>query len=240
MTAELLVYALVAAGLVFWLRSILGTGADDDNGRSAPRLELDADGKVIDLDAPTGENDKGALINELAEAGKGNMSIGNEASQNALHDILKIDQDFDVYVFLQAAQDAFVYIVESFADGDRETLEDLLGHDVFVAFSKAIDAREKAGETMMNEIQSIQKSEIIEVRLESRRDAFVTVRFWAQETSVTRDSNGEIISGHPDKMIDMRDVWTFKRDLKSKDPRWLVVETREDGVGDSEHIPNTH
>ncbi len=237
MTAELLVYALVAAGLIFWLRSILGTGSDDGKTRPAPRLELDSEGKVIDLDAPNA-NDKGALVNELAEAGKGNMSIDNESAQDVLHEIVKIDQDFDVYVFLQAAQDAFVYIVESFADGDRETLEDLLGKDVFTAFSNAIDDREKTGETMMNEIQSIQKSEIIEARIENRRDAFVTVRFWAQETSVTRDADGEIISGHPDKTIDMRDVWTFTRDLKSKDPRWLVVETRGDFEGDNDIIPN--
>ena len=30
MTADLLVYALVAAGLVFWLRSILGTRHGDE------------------------------------------------------------------------------------------------------------------------------------------------------------------------------------------------------------------
>ncbi|MGH1404193.1 MAG: Tim44/TimA family putative adaptor protein [Alphaproteobacteria bacterium] len=236
MTAELIVYAVIAAGLVFWLRSILGTRSEDDPVRPAQRLELDSEGKVVNLDSP--ESDKGILINELAGNEKGNMSLADSA-QDGLHDIVKIDRDFDVYAFLNAAQDAFVYIVESFAEGDRETLEDLLSPEVFGAFNGAIDAREKAGETMLSEIQSIQKSEIIESRLDNKK-AYITVRFWAQETSVTKDETGGIIHGHPDKSTEMRDVWTFMRDLKTKDPRWLVVETREDGAGDNETIPNTH
>ncbi len=239
MTAELIVYAVIAAGLVFWLRSILGTRSEDDPVRPSARLELSADGKVVNLDAPDSGNDKALLIEELAENTKGNMSIASTQAQDGLMDIVKIDRDFDVYAFLNAAQDAFVYIVESFAEGDRETLEDLLGSEVFAAFNSAIDAREKAGETMISEIHSIQKSEIVEARLDGKK-AYVTARFWAHETSVTKNENGEIILGHPDQTTEMRDVWTFMRDLKSKDPRWLVVETREDGEGDNEIIPNTH
>jgi len=70
--------------------------------------------------------------------------------------------------------------------------------------------------------------------------ALITVRFWADERTVTKDENQNIISGHPDKTTVMRDVWTFSRDVKSRDPRWLVVETREDGIEDNETIPNTH
>ena len=58
--------------------------------------------------------------------------------------------------------------------------------------------------------------------------------------SVTRDSDGEIISGHPDRATDMHDIWTFSRDLKSRDPRWFVTETRGDFEGDNETIPNSN
>ncbi len=234
-----MIYALIAAGLIFWLRSILGTRDEDEAQRPPMRLELDDNGKVVNLDAPSVEADKAALVAELAENPKGNMAIANRTAENVLADISKADRDFDVYKFLQAAQDAFVFIVESFADGDRETLKDLLGDEVYNAFDGAITAREKAGETMMAEIQAIEKSEICEARLDGKV-AFVTVRFWAEEVSVTKDENGEIVSGHPDATIKMRDVWTFTRDLKSRDPRWFVVETREDGEGDNENIPNTH
>lgn len=239
MTAELLVYAVIAAGLVFWLRSILGTRTDEDKERPTLNLELDDQGKVIGIDGNALQLDKAALVEELAQNPKGNMTIANRSAENVLCEIAKLDRDFDIYKFLQAGQDAFVFIVESFADGDRDTLEDLLGEEVFAAFNKAITAREEAGETMSAEIQAIQKSEVFEARLEGKV-AFVTIRFWAEEVSFTKDKEGNIIAGHPEKIIKMRDVWTFKRDLKSRDPRWFVVETREDGEGDSENIPNTH
>lgn len=233
-----MVYALIAAGLIFWLRSILGTRDEDDPQGPSVNLELDASGKVIDLNAMSKET-KVNLIDELAENEKGSMGIADNTAREVLSDIAQADREFDIYAFLQASQDAFVYIVESFAEGDRETLEDLLGPEVFKAFNGAIDAREKAGETMVTEILAISKSEVIEARLEGKK-AYVTVRFWAEETSVTKDEEGVVIAGHPDKSSKMRDVWTFYRDLKGRDPRWLVVETREDGEGDNESIPNTH
>lgn len=235
-----MVYALVAAGLIFWLRSILGTRDSEDRESNVIPLELNSEGKIIGVgDAVDSIDDKVNLIEELAKTSKGNMSINGQAAELGLIDITKQDKEFDVHVFLQAAQDAFVYIVESFADGDRETLENLLGEDVYNAFDGAITAREAANETAVTEIHAIKKSEIIEASLNGK-NALVTVRFWADETSVIKDENSNIIHGHPEKTTLMRDVWTFTRDLKSRDPRWLVVETREDGDGDNEIIPNTH
>lgn len=240
-TAELIVYALVAAGLIFWLRSILGTRDGEDRTNNVVPLELNSEGKIVSVggDASDKGENKASLIEELAKTSKGNMSISGQAAEQGLIDISKQDRDFDVYVFLQAAQDAFVYIVESFADGDRDTLEDLLGADVYKAFDGAITAREEAKETAATEIHAIKKSEVVEASLDGKK-ALVTVRFWADETSVIKDENSNILHGHPEKTTLMRDVWTFARDLKSRDPRWMVVETRDDGDGDNEIIPNTH
>ncbi|MGH1375007.1 MAG: Tim44/TimA family putative adaptor protein [Alphaproteobacteria bacterium] len=241
MTAELMLYALIAAGLIFWLRNILGTRDESEGEGNVLHLELNADGKIVGVgdESADGVSDKSTLIEELAQNSKGSMSIADKTAENNLLEIVGKDKDFDIYIFLQAAQDAFVYIVESFAEGDRETLEDLLSPEVFNAFDGAITAREKAGETMITEIHSIKRSEVVEARLDGKT-ALVTVRFWADETSVTKDAEENILHGHPEKTTQMRDVWTFARDLKSRDPRWLVVETREDGEGDNEVIPNTH
>ncbi len=238
-----MIYALIAAGLIFWLRSILGTRNDSDKSNSnVINLELSPDGKIIGLG---GENiaetqdKKIEQIKELSKEAKDNMSIGGQNAETGLIEIAKADKEFDIHNFLQAAQDAFVYVVESFAEGDRETLKNLLGSDVYKAFDNAISAREQAKETMVTEIHSIKKSEVIEARLDGK-NAIITVRFWADETSVTKDENNNIISGHPEKTTLMRDVWTFSRDIKSRDPRWFVIETREDDEGDNETIPNTH
>ncbi|MBI1302138.1 MAG: Tim44/TimA family putative adaptor protein [Alphaproteobacteria bacterium] len=243
MSAELLVYALIAAGLIFWLKSILGTRHGDEPERPLPSsLERKPDENVIDLrprDGDAAPEQKIALIEDLAENGRDNMAIAGKDAEEGLIAIVKEDREFDVKKFLRAAQDAFVFIVESFADGDRETLRDLLGSEVYSAFDHAITVREKSGEKVQTEIHAIKKSEIVEARMD-RRQAYITVRFWAEQTSVTRDKDGEIIDGHPDKTTIMRDLWTFTRALKSRDPRWLVVETREDGAEDNTLIPDTH
>ncbi len=242
MTTELIVYALIAAGLIFWLRSILGTRHGDEADRPAPKMELDAEGKIVGTDV-SDSSDKAEqpflLIEELAAHEKGNMSIGNKAAELGLIEIAKADRSFNIYDFLGAAQDAFVYVVESFAEGDRETLRDLLGSTVYNAFDAAISAREDAQETMESEIHAIKKSEVIEARMDGKF-AFVTIRFWADETSVVKDEDSNILQGHPEKTTLMRDVWTFSRDLKSRDLRWLVVETRADGAEDNDMIPDTH
>lgn len=243
MPVDLLFYGLVAAGLIFWLRSVLGTRSGGERDRSnnpyLKTIEGNASPPQQDGSSDSKQFSAETLIEELARTPKGNMSIANRTAENMLVDVARVDRSFDVYKFLQAAQDAFVYIVESFADGDRETLKELLDPAVYNAFDGAIAAREKSGETMKTEIHAITKSEIVGGRLEGKK-AFVTIRFLAEETSITKDESQNIIHGHPGKITQMRDVWTFCRDLKSRDPRWLVVETREDGDGDNAMIPNTH
>jgi predicted lipid-binding transport protein (Tim44 family) len=57
------------------------------------------------------------------------------------------------------------------------------------------------------------------------RTAQVTVRFVSQLISVTRDRNGNVIDGSPEKVTDVTDVWTFARDVTSRDPNWKLVAT---------------
>ena len=57
------------------------------------------------------------------------------------------------------------------------------------------------------------------------KTAQVTVRFQSQLVSVTRDKEGKVIDGNPDKVTDVTDVWTFARDITSRDPNWKLVAT---------------
>jgi predicted lipid-binding transport protein (Tim44 family) len=51
------------------------------------------------------------------------------------------------------------------------------------------------------------------------------VRFVSQLISVTRDRSGTVIDGSPDKVTEVTDVWTFARDVSSRDPNWKLVAT---------------
>lgn len=240
MTGDLIIYAIIAAGLVFWLKSVLGTRHGDERERPNPFTIPDAEARTKSNMEGMGaavEASPQDLIAALAGKPKGAAAIGNKTAEIGLQDIAATDRDFNIDAFLDGAQEAFAMIVEAFAKADRETLKDLLDPGVYAAFEGAITEREKRGETMTAEIQSIRKAEITEARLQ-RNTAHITIRFEALELTCTKDSDGRVVSGHPDKASVMRDVWVFARDIKSRDPRWFVAETRGDFDGDNETLPN--
>jgi len=96
--------------------------------------------------------------------------------------------------------------------------------DVYEGFEAAIRERETKGETVESRFVAIDKSDIAGVELRGRT-AQITVRFVSQLISVTRDKSGNVIDGNPDKVTDVTDVWTFARDLSSRDPNWKLVAT---------------
>lgn len=245
MPADLIVYALVAAGLVFWLRSVLGTRHGEERERSNAFLASDGNERsddVIDIsiDGPPAALSMPERISALANEPRDNCSIDSKTAENGLIDIAKADKSFDIDFFLDGAQDAFVMIVESFAEGDRDMLKDLLADDVYKAFEAAIDEREKLGHVQITDIHAIRKVDVIDAKLEDGRQAVITLRIVAEESSVTKDEAGEVVSGHADKTHEMQDIWVLGRDIKSKDPSWLLMETRGGFEEDNELIPDSH
>ena len=67
-------------------------------------------------------------------------------------------------------------------------------------------------------------AEIIGAELRGN-SAQVTVRFVSQLITATRDRSGAVVDGNPDKVTDVTDVWTFARDVTSRDPNWKLVAT---------------
>ena len=114
------------------------------------------------------------------------------------------------------------------AEGDRRTLKNLLGREVYAGSESAIRDRESKGETVETKFVAIDKADITAAEMRGRA-AHVTVRFVSQLISATRDRSGAVIDGSPEKVIDVTDVWTFARDLSSRDPNWKLVATESGG-----------
>ncbi len=231
MPADLLIYALVAAGLVFWLRNILGTRNGSERERPNPFTSRPEDSKPAADQAVSGAQAPAAAMGMAQDAMvdiplERNMAVA-PAAEAGLVEIARADRTFQTTAFLRSAQDAFVMIVEAFAAGDRDTLKMLLAEPVFKAFVSVINERETTGQKASVEIHAIRKAEIVAARLD-RRDAFVTVRFVADETNVLRDSTDQVLHGNPERVTETIDVWTFVRDTKSREPGWLLIETNDE------------
>ena len=138
--------------------------------------------------------------------------------------IARQDKLFDANHFLSGAQTAYEMIVLAYAQGDRRTLRKLLSREVYEGFEATIRERESKGETVESRFVTIEKPNITAVELRNRI-AQITVRFVSQIITVTRDKTGTVIDGDPEKATDVTDIWTFDRNLPSRDPNWKLVAT---------------
>ncbi|MGE4313710.1 MAG: Tim44/TimA family putative adaptor protein [Pseudobdellovibrionaceae bacterium] len=230
--ADLLIYIIVAAALVLWLRNTLGTRHGDERERpnpftAKPEQEKQEEGKKGETRMPPMKSPAPIMLSdEPAEAALfEGLSIDRGPAEEGLRAICRADRKFRPADFVEKAKDAFTIIVESFAAGDKDILSELLSPSVYKSFAAAIDAREETGETVETEIHSIPAIDIAEAGITGNQ-AFITLRIIAEETAVIRKGK-KIISGDPDRITTMTDLWTFGRALKTKDPTWRVIRTRD-------------
>jgi predicted lipid-binding transport protein (Tim44 family) len=185
-------------------------GATNDNVVTLPGRAPEGAQKPADASEPS-DRWKG-----IAEPGTA-LAVGLDA-------VAGEDKTFDAKHFVAGARAAYEMIVLAYAEGDRRALKNLLSREVYDGFEAAIRDRESKGETVETRFVAIDKSDITAAELRGRT-AHVTVRFVSQLISVTRDKSGNVIEGNPEKVTDVTDVWTFARDLSSRDPNWKLVAT---------------
>jgi predicted lipid-binding transport protein (Tim44 family) len=225
-----IVFLALAVFIFLRLRSVLGQRTGRERPPYDPYSARDAvrsssDGKVVTLpnrgaEAPVRPTDSD---DEPAERWKGIAEPGTPLA-TALDGIAAEDPSFDAKHFLTGGRAAYEMIVTAYSEGDRRTLKNLLAKDVYDGFEAAITAREKRGEKAETRFVSIDRADLIGAETRGR-SAQVTVRFVSQLVSVTRDRDGSIIDGSPEKVTEVTDVWTFARDLSSRDPNWKLIAT---------------
>ena len=141
--------------------------------------------------------------------------------------LLAADPGFDVARFLEGASGAYRMILESFWKGDLEAIKPHVAPHVFETFATAVEERDKAGHKLDNRLVAIDPPVIAEAAVDNGA-AILTVRFEADIAAVTRNADGEVIAGSMSDAVQTRDRWTFRRDIDSRDPNWLLIETDEE------------
>jgi predicted lipid-binding transport protein (Tim44 family) len=141
--------------------------------------------------------------------------------------LLAADSSFDVARFLEGSKAAYRLILEAFWKGDVEAMKPFVDGHVHETFASAVEQRTNDGLVLDNRLVAIDQAVIAGAELE-RSIALVTVRFEADIAAVTRNAAGEVVAGSLSDAIQTRDRWTFRRDVSSRDPNWLLVETDEE------------
>ena len=212
----IVILALVALFIGLRLYAVLG----ERTGHEQPILKpADPDARIdqpVHAAPPetTKNNDSGDLA-YLPMAGPGVRAL------------LAADPSFDVGRFLEGAGSAYRMILEGFWKGDLDAIRPHVAPHVFETFEGAVEQRGKDGHTLDNRLVALEQPVITEAAVDNGA-AIVTVRFEADIAAVTRNAEGEVVAGSMSDAVQTRDRWTFRRDISSRDPNWVLIETDEE------------
>ena len=231
---------LVLAVLIIWkLRSVLGRRTSDDDARQqrfeeqARAAAAEARDKVVMIPRRQGPQPEAAAENTAtadtsladAELKIRTFAAGNTALADGLVAVRRADASFDPEHFLRGAKQAYELIVTAFAEGNKKTLRTLLSREVFDGFVAAINEREGRGDQIDQSFVGINKADLIEVEVK-KDSSQISVKFVSELISATRDKAGMVLAGDPKKIKEVIDIWTFARDVASRDPNWKLVATQ--------------
>lgn len=226
-----IIFLALAVFIFLRLRSVLGrrTGRerppyDPFSARDAVRSP--AGEKVVTLPTRPAKTASPLPVEAPQAPGerwKGIAEVGSAVAAG-LDAIAAADPTFDAQHFITGARTAYEMVVTAFAAGDRRQLRGLLSREVFDGFDAHIGERESRGETVETKFVSIDSSTITAAELRGRT-AQIAIRFASKLVSATKDRSGAVIDGNAEKVTDVTDLWTFARDVSSRDPNWKVIAT---------------
>jgi predicted lipid-binding transport protein (Tim44 family) len=214
-TVEIVILAMIAAFLGLRLYSVLGRRAEHEEEVIQGPRPADAPRAT-----PGDAADRGAIPARMPVPGV------TPAIERGLREIAAADRRFDITAFLEGAKGAYRMVLEAFWKGDKETLDELCDRDVYDGFAAAVAAREAAGEVLNNRLVRIEEAVIVSAVFQAPM-ARITVRFAADIAAVTRNAEGTVVAGSLNDAIEVRDLWTFSRDVTAGSPDWLLDETDE-------------
>ena len=214
----IVILALVALFIGLRLYSVLGERTGHE--QQQPIL------KPADPDARVEHRPAQAAVAPLAAQDTGELAFLPTAGPG-VRALLAADPAFDVARFLEGAKAAYRMILEAFWSGDLDAMRPHVDDHVFETFSTAVEQRNKDGLKLDNRLIAIEQALIAEATVD-RSVAVLTVRFEADIAAVTRNADGEVVAGSLSDAVQTRDLWTFRRDVASRDPNWVLIETDEE------------
>jgi predicted lipid-binding transport protein (Tim44 family) len=194
---ELIIFAGLAAIVLYQLYSVLGRRVGRQPEES-PATEAAQPGMRAS-ERPVGLPDEGVALSGLAA-------------------VKARDPGFDLSQFLNGSKSAYQMIVKAFSEGDRGTLKNLLAPPVMASFDAAIAQRESEGRSETVEFLNGPRADLEKAEVKGGDLARMTVRFLAEFRARSKGPEGEAVDDRR-----TAELWTFERNLKSRDPNWTLI-----------------
>lgn len=226
---EIVLFAAVAAFLLFRLRGVLGTRTGHEDPSESMRQR--------DFHRPHPGDERGVVIPVQTEE-----TARDDSMEEAAPDLDGLDKDdpnrvpltamkrleptFTLDTFLDGAKQAYEMILLAFEHGDKKRLRSLLADEVFEDFALIIDERSRKKLVVDARFVGIRSAKIERIAFDkSARRAEIAVRFSAELITSVRDSKGKLVEGDPKSIRRQTDTWIFERIFGNQYPNWTLVET---------------
>ncbi len=147
----------------------------------------------------------------------------DEAHQESFRKIItacNISAEF----FLTGIRSAFEMVVKSFAAADLATLRLLLSDKVFEGFEQAINQRKNVEQNLVSNVIAVNEAQVVSASMRDN-SAVVVISFVSKQINYVTNKDGEIIEGRKDAILELKDVWTFKKDFSVTNKNWVIAAT---------------
>jgi predicted lipid-binding transport protein (Tim44 family) len=200
---DIIIFAIIAIFLVYRLKSILGQNSD-----------VNEQNNKIDI----GEKDFTNVVK------LGNKKTDVNETKIKKDSLYSEDPNFNEKEFLKGAQNFFEIVIDCFVKGDLKNIEMYIDDKLIKNFQLVIDERLQEEESLKINIVKMISIQIKDVK-KLNNFLRVSVLFESEQIKVLKDKKGTIIDGDQKKSILVRDLWTFEKNIQSKDLNWILVET---------------
>ena len=127
--------------------------------------------------------------------------------------------------FLKGAKIAYETIITNFSNGKLKEIKSLLDKNVYQQFDEAIKDRVVKKLSSETTFIGINSAEIKEHQ-QKKNMLEVTVEFVSEIISCIKDKENNVISGDPEKVKKVHDIWKFSKDSRSHNPNWFLIDTQ--------------
>ncbi len=226
---DIIIFAAIAFYLFFKLNKQLGKIDEEEkrdieakiiNIKSSQKPKSQAPDKIIGY-----KTTKDSQFNSQNAELFTDSEIQNldNSSKKALKDILQKLQITNQF-FIEGAKTAFESILRAFAADELQKVKFLLSDKIYQGFKDVNDKRKAQGKSLVTNIISFDEVCVMSANIDNNF-ALIAVKFISQQINYISNSQGDIIVGSKDEINQVEDIWTFKKDLKSNNPNWIVNNT---------------
>ena len=139
-----------------------------------------------------------------------------------LKTLVKNDKQFTVDYFSEGVKKAYELILVAYAEENLKLLDSLLTQNIYEEFNHSIKARKDKQQTLEYILIKVENLEIQDISITKNIAKIKVSIHTMNNTFVSEIINDEKVNKH--NTANIKEIWTFDKNLKSSDPNWKVSE----------------